>query len=820
MASPPRSSLLLPLLALGASALLVEPTGTGHAQEAGRAELRSEPRTAEPRTVEPRNPAPAGAPAQPASDATAPAAVVKSTAAPADPVAVDALHLDPGKGEAAAVPPVPAAVSSYASTDTETPVAFPLPDAAVSPAAPVPEVPDPNRPILAGDTDLGLLRQAIDLYRKGRVADGDRLRDGFQDPAARALLEWVAIRAGAGIGFERVTGFLRANPDWPAGPLLRRRAEEALLAGRKPPMIVRAYFAAAKPASAPGKFALALAFRADGLDADAAALVRGLWREDVFGRTLEARVMDAFPGVLTTIDHRFRMERALLKDDWATAGRAAEYAGGGYPALVRARRAVEGGSGAGAALGAVPPSLRGDASFLLSKAQFFRRADKAAEAARVLATAPTNGEVLVDGDEWWTERRIVARKLIDAGDAKAAYAVASGHSARTVEKRIEAEFHAGWIALRFAGDPATARGHFAQAAAIAETPISIARAAYWQGRAAEAAAKAAAATAGEATSEDGRAAEAKGTEARTAEAKGFYERAALQPIAYYGQLARARLGQNSLPLRRAAELDPAARAAFDDRLFVRALRLLAGASLKELALPLYIDAATRLASEAEVNALGETAILSRDARALVALGKVAVQRGLALDVHAYPTIGIPDYEAFQAVPLVERAMVFAIARQESQFDPRAQSGVGARGLMQMMPATAQRTARRVAAAYDTDRLTSDPAYNARLGQAHLGELMEDWRGSYVLAFASYNAGGGNVRKWIDAYGDPRRPDVDPIDWVERIPFTETRNYVQRVMENLQVYRNRIEGKSVLLIERDLARGARAAASAEALPFRP
>jgi soluble lytic murein transglycosylase len=149
-----------------------------------------------------------------------------------------------------------------------------------------------------------------------------------------------------------------------------------------------------------------------------------------------------------------------------------------------------------------------------------------------------------------------------------------------------------------------------------------------------------------------------------------------------------------------------------------------------------------------------------------------------------------------------------MARQESQFDPRAQSGVGARGLMQMMPATAQRTARRVSAAFDVERLTSDPAYCAKLGQAHLGELMEDWRGSYVLAFASYNAGGGNVKKWIDAYGDPRKGDVDVIDWVERIPFTETRNYVQRVMENLQVYRSRLDSRSALLIEGDLHRGAR------------
>ncbi len=678
----------------------------------------------------------------------------------------------------------PAAASAYASADPDAPIPFPLPDAAVTPAAPIPEVPDLARPKASGETDLTLLRGAIDLYRKGKVSDGDRMAEGFTDPAARALLQWVAIRAGAGIGFERTVAFTRANPDWPGGPMLRRRAEETLLSERKAPATVRAFFATAKPSSAPGKFALALALRADGLEADAADLVRDLWRTETFGRNLEAKVQDAFPDLLTRIDHRYRMERALLREDWETAGRAAAYAGGGYSSLVRARRAVEDkSSGAAAALAAVPPSLRSDVSYLFSRAQYFRRADKPVEAAAVLATAPTNPDVLVDGDEWWVERRIVARKLLDAGDAKTAYAVVSGHGARTPEKKIEAEFHAGWIALRFLSDPEKAAGHFAQVAALAEGPNSLARGAYWQGRAAEAA-------------------------GRADEARRFYEKAAAQPIAYYGQVARAKLGQTSLPLRAVPVLEGAERQAFEDRLSVRALRLLEQAGLADLALPLFIDSAKGLTDAREAQALGDVATEMKDARALVAVGKLALHRGLPLDAHAFPTIGIPAYDTFTAVPQVERAMVYAIARQESQFDPRARSGVGARGLMQMMPATAMRTAKRVSTAFDPDRLTSDPAFCAKLGQAHLGELMEDWRGSYVLAFASYNAGGGNVKKWIDAYGDPRKGEVDVIDWVERIPFTETRNYVQRVMENLQVYRSRLDSRSALLIEGDLHRGAK------------
>lgn len=678
----------------------------------------------------------------------------------------------------------PAAASAYASADPDAPITFPLPDAAVAPAAPVPDVPDIARPKISGETDLTLLRGAIDLYRKGKVTEGDRMSESFSDPAVRALLQWVAIRAGAGIGFERTVAFTRANPDWPGGPLLRRRAEETLLSERKAPATVRAFFATARPSSAPGKFALALALRADGLEADAADLVRDLWRSESFGRNLEAKVQDAFPAVLTKQDHRYRMERALLKEDWEMAGRAAGYAGGGYASLVRARRAVEDkSSGAASALAAVPPSLRNDTSYLFSKAQFFRRADKPLEAAAVLATAPTNPDVLVDGDEWWVERRIVARKLLDAGDAKTAYAVVSGHGSRSPEKKIEAEFHAGWIALRFLNDPERASVHFAQVAALAESPNSLARGAYWQGRAAEAM-------------------------GRADEARRFFEKAAAQPVAYYGQVARAKLGQTSLPLRAAPALEGAERQGFEDRLSVRALRLLEQAGLTDLALPLFIDSARALNDPRELQALGDVATETKDARALVAVGKLALHRGLPLDAHAFPTIGIPTYETFTAVPQVERAMVYAIARQESQFDPRARSGVGARGLMQMMPATAMRTAKRVSTAFDPDRLTSDPAFCAKLGQAHLGELMEDWRGSYILAFASYNAGGGNVKKWIDAYGDPRKGEVDVIDWVERIPFTETRNYVQRVMENLQVYRTRLDSRSALLIDGDLRRGAK------------
>jgi soluble lytic murein transglycosylase len=614
------------------------------------------------------------------------------------------------------------------------------------------------------EIDIDRLREAVEHYRRGRVAEGDKVRETITDPTARALTEWIAIRSGAALGHARIHAFLRDNPGWPTGAMIRRRAEESLLSDRRSPAAVRAFFADAPPVSPGGKLALALALKGDGEEARAAELVRDTWRSDSTSPEFEARVLEAFPGVLTREDHRIRMERHAFRGSWETARRAAGRAGEGYAALLKARQAVAGRSKkAEALLAAVPASLRTDPSFLFARAHHLRRAGKYTEAARVMAAAPRAPDALVDGDAWWIERRLIARELLDLGENRAAYEVARGHGARSDQNRIDAEFHAGWIALRFLGEPETAAAHFAVASTIAETPISVARAAYWQGRAAEAA-------------------------ARPGEARWFYERAALRAITYYGQLARAKLGQDTLPLR-SVEADEAAKAEVERLAAVRALRLLYRVDALDLTLPLYADFAARLNDPRHLDAVGDLAVAHNDARGLLALGKAAVQRGFPLDLHAYPTLGIPNFQAVGG--RVESAMVYAIARQESAFHPSAVSHAGARGLMQLMPATAKRTAQRFKVGFQADRLTTDPAYNAKLGAAHLSELMEDWKGSLILTFASYNAGGGNVARWIKAYGDPRRPDVDPVDWVERIPFAETRNYVQRVTENFLVYRQRL-----------------------------
>jgi soluble lytic murein transglycosylase len=632
------------------------------------------------------------------------------------------------------------------------------------------------------DIDLEAFGRTLQLYRDGNIAAGDAARSQFEDPAALKLLEWAGLRGGSVKDFDRIGRFMRENPEWPGRYLLRTRAEQALLDGRPSDETLLAFFASEKPRTTQGIVALAEALRRDGATEDAQALIRDIWRNTSLGDTSELRLMLTFPGTLTRNDHRIRMERRLFAQDWRTARRAAALAGEDFVKLVELRQAVMQSPGNIAkALDAVPEHLRNDSSYLFSRARHLRITEKYPEAAAILAQAPRSLAVIGDGDGWWTERRIVGRLMLERGEAQLAYNLVAGHAAQSPAEFIDAEFHAGWIALRFLDQPETAAEHFAKAAERSTTPISITRGAYWQARAHEAA----------------------GDEEK---ARAFYEEAARFPVSFYGQLAHQALDNGSFTLREVAVDPDEQRARRDATDTARAIKLLHAVEAKDLATALLVDLGRTLDDVPLLHSFAELAEELGDHRGHLALSRTAVQRGLPLDNHAYPIRGIPEFPIVG--PGVERALVYAIARQESAFDPNAVSPAGARGLMQLMPGTARRTAERYGVKYEANRLLGDPVYSAKLGAAHLGELMNDWSGSYALAFAAYNAGPGHVRRWIQRFGDPRRSDVDAIDWVEQIPFPETRNYVQRVMENLLVYRHRLGESRDLAIEADLRAGHR------------
>jgi len=647
-------------------------------------------------------------------------------------------------------------------------------------AAKTQSAPVPFLTTYAGPTssvDVAHVKTAVALARQGKSSEATEEQRSITDPVARKLVEWAILRSdNNGASFARYSAFIAANPSWPAIGFLRRRAEAMLWQEEADTAATRAFFGKDTPLTAKGRFALARVLLAQGDRAGAQAQLRDAWRNDAFSADLESDVLEDFGNLITTADHKARMDMRLYAEDVEAGMRSAGRVGGSAPAIAKARAAVIKKAGnAKAQLDAVPADARRDVGYIFSRAQWLRRNDKAADAAQLILSLPQDHSATLDADQWWVERRLIARKLLDEGDAKTAYRIARDALPPSRENyRIEHEFTAGWIALRFLNDPAAAQTHFAKIAHGVANPISLARAGYWQGRALEAM-------------------------GRTSEARIHYQAAAQYPTAYYGQIARARLGLKDLPLRPAPERPDAAQLEV-----VRAIELLYGVGERDLVAGMLADLGDRAQDAGALTALGNIAVDNKDARATLLLGKAALSRGLPLEHHAFPIIGIPDYRAVG--PAIDTSVVYAIARQESTFNQRTVSTAKAMGLMQVTPEAGRYVAKKFNVSFDVKRLLSDPVYNVQLGAAELGDLFEDYRGSYILSFAGYNAGRGRVRDWVERFGDPRDPKVDPIDWVERIPFSETRNYVQRVLENLQVYRVRFGGGSKLLIEADLRRG--------------
>jgi soluble lytic murein transglycosylase len=626
--------------------------------------------------------------------------------------------------------------------------------------------------------DKQALENVIDLVRRHKPGDATQLEGAISDPLARKLAEWIILRSDDnGASVERYRAFIAANPSWPSQTFLRRRLEAALWDDHRDDATVWSWFENESPLSAKGKFALARAMIGRGDRANAERLVRDAWRNDTMSEDTENTALDLFGALITPGDHKARMDLFLYGSEHEMALRAARRLGGGEVTLAKARiAAFHKSSNTRALLEAVPSELHRDPGYIFSRIQLLRREEKFAEAAELMLSAPKDPNRLYNLDEWWIERRLLARKMLDVGESRTAYLIARDAAlpSRDIYK-TEQEFTAGWIALRFLNDPATAAQHFSRIGVGSANPTTLARAGYWQGRAAEAAGR--------------------GQEARVA-----YTAAAEHSTSYYGQLARAKLGLPQIELRGV----PSARGRAVERLeVVRAVQLLYELGEGEIAVPIFADMGENGDPDALIG-LGEAAARYGDARGMLLMGKAALNRGLPFDFYAYPVSGIPPFRSIG--PDVEQSIIYAIARQESAFNPAVVSPAQAYGLMQVTPEAGRYVCKKYGANFDLARLKTDPVYNAALGAAELGGLIDDYRGSYIMTFAAYNAGRGSVKKWIDRYGDPRDPRVDAVDWVELIPFSETRNYVQRIIENLQVYRARFGGGTRLQIEADLHRG--------------
>ena len=637
--------------------------------------------------------------------------------------------------------------------------------------APAPSTDTAAVPALTGD--LAVVKDAFDLIRKGKTTDATTTVKAIDDPAARKLVEWFLLRhSESAANFSRYAAFVIDNPGWPSINLMRKRAESLLWQERNEQIAVR-NFIGDRPVSAKGRLVLAKALLAEGDGDGAARQVRAVWRSEELSDRTEADINETFRDLLRPDDHRARMDKRIGAKDFAGAMRAARRLGDDDVAIVKACVAAkEDAKKASELFNDVPAGARGDLGYTLCRIQWMMRHDGIADATRLMLAASPEAMAQQDTDEWWRVRRMLARKLLDLGQFENAYQVARDAAPPQSETyRADARFMAGWIALRYLNDPATARTHFAHIDDGSQNPIVLARANYWRGRVAE--------TLGDKDA------------MRTA-----YEAAARYPTAYYGQLARAMLGVDRIELRTPPQAEPSGSGVADER--VRAADMLYSLGERELVLCFVSDLAEQSTDAAMLAALGELTGRRNDARAMLQIGKAALARGLALDFYAFPTIGIPQHSPVG--PAIDRSIIYSVVRTESAFDQRDKSPANAVGLMQVTPEAGRDTAKRFKVSYDWDRMVSDPVYNTQMGAAELSALLVDYRGSHIMTFAGYNAGRGRVQEWVKAHGDPRDPNVDVVDWVERIPIAETRNYVQRVMENVQVYRVRFDANAMAVSE--------------------
>ncbi len=583
-------------------------------------------------------------------------------------------------------------------------------------------------------------------------------------PVPTKVALWLRLVSGPASAGELAT-FLAENPDWPLQETLSRRAEE-MHAALLDDAAVRRYFSRRPPRTEAGRMRLAEAIETTD-PAAATRLRREAWVSMRPDPAAERAFLDRYASALRPEDHWARFDRLSWSREAAGAQRLLTLLPAGRQTAARAR--LEAISGSEGDLVQMQEASR-DPLVFLERARSLRRQDRDDEALRQWLTHAAAAQSAAGVErlpQFWAERQILIRRLLrEREDAQAQrLAVAHGLPAGPTETYLEAEFVAGWISLRRRGEPERALAHFTALERAAVAPISRARGGYWRGRALAAA-------------------------QRPEEALAAYRAAAEHPFAFYGQLAALAAGESEaeLAVRIAATIPPPAEpahvAAFARRELAEAARILVAIGETRRARQVMLRMAEVAPDAVDRGLVGSLAVALGQAES----GVWIARRVMATTGTVLPDAGWPM--PVDPPPGIERALAFALMRQESNFEAGAVSPAGARGLMQLMPGTARAMARELKEPSLANRLT-DPAANMRLGTAYLAKRLDEFDGAVPLALAAYNAGAHRVRQWLDANGDPRTDsDVDPIDWIELIPFSETRNYVMRVIESVTVYRAR------------------------------
>ena len=623
------------------------------------------------------------------------------------------------------------------------------------------------------DADRAAGVAAIAAARAGDWPQAYTAAGRSTNPLPAKIVRWLDFTRSNVTGrFSDISQFIEQNPDWPGQKILRRQAELALASESDD--VAAAWLKRFPPVTPLGKARLASIQIARGDAEGGLAALRQAWIDGDFSAGDEHDFLAHYGTNIRPEDDVKRLDRLLWDRQEEAARRMLPRVPPDYRAEALARLALYARApNAGTLVAQVPEALRNDPGLVFDIVHWDRHNDQYDAAAQLLIAHPDNP---VRPANWAGEREIVARRLLSVGNADLAYKVIQQNTLSDSAAYSDAEFLSGYIALRFLKDPKLAFEHFSRVLARSTTPWGKSRAAYWSGRAAAA-------------------------EGKPDLAAKWYAAGAENMATFYGQLAAHQLG-NDAPPHPLPEPRPTAAqlAEFNAKPLVQAASLFAAASDRDHLKIFLMQVADQSKQPVEFAMVAAYAERLGRVDVAIAVAKRSIDAGMPLMIHGYPVTALP------AGGDVEPALLLAITRTESAFDQDAMSGVGARGLMQLMPGTAALISKQLQLPYSVDRLTSDGLYNLTLGRAYVEKMLDDFGGSYPLAIAAYNAGPGRIREWLQEYGDPRGKQVDMVDWIEAIPFTETRLYVQRVLESVQIYRGQnTNNTAAFSLAADLAR---------------
>ncbi|WP_455477414.1 lytic transglycosylase domain-containing protein [Bartonella sp. B41] len=624
-----------------------------------------------------------------------------------------------------------------------------------------------NHPTAINDTtSLNQLKYGLDALSNNNVVKTIIIRNAIKkNNLDRCILTWaIGISTQTNIPSSEILNAINELKGWPGIAIMEQNAERAFVNETNSTHVIIKKFSHTPPLTAQGMSALTKSLIATGQTTRAQQIVAPWWHKTKLNTKEEELILKNANTLLKPIDHLKRMKFMLYAHRINSAERVAKLAHA--QSLFHAFVAVEKNDPRAAQkLQAAEKSWKKDPLLQFAKIRHLRRNRKYHAAATLMMQAPKDVLSLINPDTWWIERRALSREMLDLNKPNIAYQIVSTHIGILSSLAVDAEFHAGWYALRFLHDPKLAIHHFSRIPQLSSSPHSTSCGYYWMGRSAEAIG-----------------------EHETA--KTYFHRAAYFNATYYGQLAASRLNKKKLeiPFPKPTTIE---RKRFSARKAIKAIQRLETIGYANLAKIFYKELSEKIESPGELTLLAVMAEKNGDYHTSLKIGKTAVFQGKNVGALSHPIGAIPTSAN---ISLAGQALVYAIARQESEFNQMAISKAGAHGILQLMPTTAKALAKKHSIAWSQKKFRNDVSYNATLGAHFLREQLEHFNGSYILTLISYNAGSRRVNEWINRYGDPRGQPIDKvIDWIERIPYTETRHYVMRVMENYEIYKARLIG---------------------------